>query len=146
MTVEFIGMIHHREASETIRTAAGDHRRGYIRDSLGRPRPAVSTRSWSLFLRRSGRFLVAAAAAAHTEKLGFLVAHRPGFRRPTCGAEIRQLDQITAAGRRSTSSAPATTRPVRDGDTLTKADRYAAPTNMIDPAADWTEPGPDRRS
>ena len=41
-------------------------------------------------------FLLAAAAAAHTERLSFLVAHRPGFVAPTLAArKFATLDQIT---------------------------------------------------
>jgi alkanesulfonate monooxygenase len=39
---------------------------------------------------------VAAYAAAHTERLGFLVAHRPGFMAPTLAARaFATLDQFT---------------------------------------------------
>lgn len=48
-------------------------------------------------------FLLAAAAAAHTKRLGFLVAHRPGFVAPTLAArKFATLDQIT--GTRGDSS------------------------------------------
>ena len=41
-------------------------------------------------------FLVAQHAAAHTEKLGYLIAHRPGFVAPTLMArKIATFDQIT---------------------------------------------------
>src|SRR5437588_7500234 len=42
-------------------------------------------------------FLVALHAAAHTERLGYLVAHRPGFVAPTLMArKIATFDHLTA--------------------------------------------------
>ncbi|MCU1657968.1 MAG: alkanesulfonate monooxygenase [Pseudonocardiales bacterium] len=70
---------------------------------------------------------VAAYAAAHTERLTFLVAHRPGFVFPTVAARVfATLDQFTA-GRVAlhTISGAADAEQRRDGDYLSKADRYA---------------------
>ena len=67
MTIEFIGMI-----------------RGYIRDFAqaaeagGFDRLLVGYDSDA-----PDGFLVAASAASHTDRIGFLVAHRPGFVAPT---------------------------------------------------------------
>ena len=45
-------------------------------------------------------FLVAQHAAQHTERLGFLIAHRPGFVAPTLFArQATTLDQFTGGGR-----------------------------------------------
>ncbi|GAA2603475.1 LLM class flavin-dependent oxidoreductase [Paractinoplanes durhamensis] len=70
---------------------------------------------------------VAAYAAARTERLGFLVAHRPGFVAPTLAARtFATLDQFTG-GRVAlniiTGGHDAEQR--RDGDYLTKDERYA---------------------
>ena len=70
---------------------------------------------------------VAAYAAAHTERLKFLVAHRPGFVAPTLAARtFATLDQFT--GGRVTLNIITGGHDVeqrRDGDYLSKDDRYA---------------------
>ena len=44
----------------------------------------------------SDGFEVAGYAAAHTERLGYLIAHRPGFVAPTLAArKAATLDQLT---------------------------------------------------
>ena len=69
---------------------------------------------------------VAAYAAAHTDRLGFLVAHRPGFVFPTVAARtFATLDQFTG-GRIAfhTISGGHDSEQRRDGDYSTKAERY----------------------
>jgi len=70
---------------------------------------------------------VAAYAAAHTERLHFLIAHRPGFVFPTVAARsFATLDQFTAgrvALHAITGGNDAEQR--RDGDYLPKDERYA---------------------
>ena len=47
-------------------------------------------------------FAVAGYAAQHTTKLGFLIAHRPGFVQPTVTARLAAtLDQLTGGALRS---------------------------------------------
>ena len=77
---------------------------------------------------------VAAYAAAHTERLGFLVAHRPGFVAPTLAArQFTTLDQFTG-GRIAvhiiTGGHDAEQR--RDGDYLSKDERYARTDEYLD--------------
>jgi len=70
---------------------------------------------------------VAAYAAAHTDRLGFLVAHRPGFVFPTVAARVfATLDQF-AEGRIAfhTISGASDAEQLRDGDHTTKEQRYA---------------------
>jgi alkanesulfonate monooxygenase len=69
---------------------------------------------------------VAAYAAAHTDRLGFLVAHRPGFVFPTVAARtFATLDQFTE-GRIAFHTITGGHDPEqrRDGDYLTKDQRY----------------------
>lgn len=72
--------------------------------------------------------IVAAHAAAITSKLGFLVAHRPGFTQPTVAArQLATLDQLSD-GRVAVHiiTGGADEEMARDGDTRTvKAERYA---------------------
>ena len=72
--------------------------------------------------------IVAAHAAALTTKLGFLVAHRPGFTQPTVAArQLATLDQLSG-GRVAVHiiTGGADDEMARDGDVGTlKAERYA---------------------
>ncbi len=70
--------------------------------------------------------LVAAHAAAITTKLGFLVAHRPGFTQPTLAArQLATLDRLSG-GRVAVHiiTGGADEEMARDGDTSTKEERY----------------------
>lgn len=70
---------------------------------------------------------VAAYAAAHTERLGFLLAQRPGFVFPTVAARnYATLDQFTG-GRLALNiiTGGSDVEQRRDGDYLTKEQRYA---------------------
>lgn len=69
---------------------------------------------------------VAAYAAAHTDRLNFLIAHRPGFVFPTVAARMfATLDQFSR-GRVAVHviSGASDAEQQRDGDYLSKADRY----------------------
>ena len=71
--------------------------------------------------------IVAAHAAAVTTKLGFLIAHRPGFTQPTLAArQLATLDQLSE-GRVAVHiiTGGADDEMARDGDRSTKAERYA---------------------
>jgi alkanesulfonate monooxygenase len=72
-------------------------------------------------------FQVAAYAAAKTERLGFLLAHRPGFVAPTLAArQLATLDQFSG-GRLAVHiiSGGSDAEQRRDGDFIGKDDRYA---------------------
>ncbi|WP_112384194.1 LLM class flavin-dependent oxidoreductase [Sphingomonas carotinifaciens] len=71
--------------------------------------------------------IVAAHAAAITTKLGFLIAHRPGFTQPTLAArQLATLDQLSG-GRVAVHiiTGGADSEMARDGDHSIKDDRYA---------------------
>ena len=71
--------------------------------------------------------IVAAHAAAITTKLGFLIAHRPGFTQPTLAArQLATLDQLSE-GRVAVHiiTGGADEEMARDGDTSIKTERYA---------------------
>ena len=145
MTVEFIGMIHHRQASEIHPPPPAVLDRGYIRDFAQAAEAGGFDRVLvGYYADGPDGFLLAAAAAAHTERLSFLVAHRPGFVSPTLAArKFATLDQITggrAAMHVITGGDDADQ--FRDGDTLGKEDRYARTDEYVDILKRiWTEPG-----
>jgi alkanesulfonate monooxygenase len=146
MTVEFIGMIHHRQASEIHPASGPIMDLGYIREFAqaaeagGFDRLLVGYHSDA-----PDGFLVAASAAAHTSRIGFLVAHRPGFVAPTVAArKFATLDQITG-GRAAIHviSGGDDVDQLRDGDTLAKDERYARTDEYVEILKRiWTEKGP----
>jgi alkanesulfonate monooxygenase len=135
MPVEFIGMIGTQDESETRLTTGPVIDREYVRrftrahEDGGFDRVLIGYGS-----ARPDGAQVAAYAAAHTERISFLVAHRPGFIAPTLAARtFATLDQFTA-GRIAvhiiTGGNDAEQR--RDGDYLTKDERYARTDEYLD--------------
>ena len=135
MPVEFIGMIGTKDQSE-IRNPVGpvidrDYVRRFSRahEDAGFDRVLIGYAST-----QPDGTQVAAYAAAHTERLGFLVAHRPGFVAPTLAARtFATLDQF-AQGRIAvhviTGGSDAEQR--HDGDYLAKDERYARTDEYLD--------------
>src|ERR1700683_67419 len=128
MPVEFIGMIATKDASETRYTPGPPIDPAYVRkfarahEDAGFDRVLIGYAS-----SQPDGTQVAAYAAAHTERLSFLVAHRPGFVAPTLAARtFATLDQF-AGGRIGvhiiTGGSDGEQR--RDGDYLSKDERYA---------------------
>src|SRR6202034_3658456 len=77
---------------------------------------------------------VASYAAAHTERLSFLIAHRPGFMAPTLAARtFATLDQFTG-GRIAVHiiTGGSDTEQRRDGDYLAKDERYDRTDEYLD--------------
>jgi alkanesulfonate monooxygenase len=135
MPVEFIGMIGTKDQSEIRNTAGPVIDRDYVRrfarahEDAGFDRVLIGYAST-----QPDGTQVAAYAAAHTERLGFLVAHRPGFVAPTLAARtFATLDQFTG-GRIAvhiiTGGSDAEQR--ADGDYLGKDERYARTDEYLD--------------
>jgi alkanesulfonate monooxygenase len=146
MPVEFIGMIGTSDMSET-RTTTGpvidkDYTRRFVRahEDAGFDRVLIGYSSAS-----PDGTQVAAYAAAQSERLGFLVAHRPGFIAPTLAARtFATLDEFSG-GRIAvhiiTGGSDAEQR--RDGDFLSKDERYARTDEYLDIVKlAWTEQTP----
>ena len=135
MPVEFIGMISTRDQSEIRRSAGPVVDRDYVRrfsrahEDAGFDRVLIGYSS-----SQPDGLQVAAYAAAHTERLGFLVAHRPGFVAPTLAARtLATLDQFTggrAAVHIITGGSDGEQR--RDGDYLAKDERYDRTDEYLD--------------
>jgi alkanesulfonate monooxygenase len=90
-------------------------------------------------------FLIGAHAAAATDRLGFLLAHRPGFVAPTLAArKLATLDQLTG-GRLAVHmiSGGNDTDQARDGDFVDHAGRYRRTEEYIEILKKvWTETEP----
>lgn len=84
-------------------------------------------------------------AASVTERLGFMIAHRPGFIAPTYAARaLATLDHFTR-GRVAVHiiTGGADDEMARDGDHLTKAERYARTDEYLDVMRrEWTSERP----
>lgn len=125
--VEFIGMIQARPQSEVLPPKGPTIDPGYVRDSAQAHDEGGFDRiliGW--YSNGPDGLQIAAHAAAHTKKVGFLVAHRPGFQSPTNAARsFATLDQLSS-GRASihviSGGDDADQR--RDGDYLDKEARY----------------------
>jgi alkanesulfonate monooxygenase len=135
MPIEFIGLISTKESSETRFSAGPPINREYTR----RITRAHEDSDFDKVLIGSGSFFpeatqVAAYAAQHSERLGFLVSHRPGFISPTVAARIFATLDVLAGGRISlhTITGGADTEMLRDGDHLTKDERYARTDEYLD--------------
>lgn len=127
MSIQFLGMIGHRLASETIPASGPLFNKQYIADFARAHEQAgfdrVLVGYWS---DQPDGFLVTAHAAANTSTLKFLLAHRPGFVSPTLAArKLATLDQLTD-GRLAVHiiSGGSDAEQRRDGDFLNKTQRY----------------------
>jgi alkanesulfonate monooxygenase len=146
MSVEFIGMIGTHDVSET-RAASGplvdpDYTLRFARahEDGGFDRVLIGYSSAT-----PDGTQVAAHVAARTERLGLLVAHRPGFVAPTlAGRTFATLDQFSG-GRVAVHiiSGGRDAEQRREGDYLTKEERYARTDEYLEVLKRvWTEPEP----
>jgi alkanesulfonate monooxygenase len=146
MPVEFIGMIGTRDGSEIRHSGGPPIDRAYVRrfarahEDAGFDRVLIGYAA-----SQPDGTQVAAYAAAHTERLSFLVAHRPGFVAPTLAARtFATLDQF-AGGRIGvhiiTGGSDHEQR--RDGDHLAKDERYDRTDEYLDIVKlAWTSDAP----
>jgi len=128
MPVELIGLIATNDQSETHQSDGPLIDPAYVRRFARAHEDADFDRVLIGYSSASpDNQQVAAYAAAHTERLGYLVAHRPGVVFPTVAARaFATLDQFSGgriALHTITGGFDAEQR--RDGDYLAKSDRYA---------------------
>ena len=135
MSVEFIGMIATRKASEIHAADGPVIDRDYVRqfaqahEQAGFDRILVAHHSTG-----PDASLVVSYAASVTERLGFMLAHRPGFVEPTLAArQLATLDQFTG-GRLAVHiiSGGDDAEQRRDGDFLSHDERYARTDEYVD--------------
>ncbi|TNC09877.1 LLM class flavin-dependent oxidoreductase [Methylobacterium terricola] len=90
-------------------------------------------------------FALAQYVASVTERIGLMIAHRPGFQAPTVAArQLATLDQLTD-GRAGVHiiTGGNDAELAQDGDGLTKDERYARTSEYLDIVkASWTSPEP----
>jgi alkanesulfonate monooxygenase len=135
MPVEFIGMINAKDISET-RFSPGppidvDYTRRFIvaHEHAGFDKVLINSGS-----PQPDGMQLAAFGAGHTERLGFLVSHRPGFLQPTVAARtLATLDQF-AGGRIAIHiiTGGSDAEMARDGDHSVKDERYARTDEYLD--------------
>jgi alkanesulfonate monooxygenase len=97
MPVDFIGMISHRLASEVIAPRGPTFDADFIREfARAHEQGGFDRILIGYYSNAPDGFLVAAHAAASTERLGLLLAHRPGFVSPTVAArKLATLDHLS---------------------------------------------------
>ncbi|NBA94904.1 LLM class flavin-dependent oxidoreductase [Pseudomonas sp. R5(2019)] len=146
MSLEFIGLVGPQEGSESqaprgpavdlefVKTFAQAQEYGGFNQVL----LAVNTSA-------ADSLILATHAAAVTERLGLLVAHRPGFQAPTFAArQFATLDHLSR-GRVAINviTGGDSGDLQRDGDFLDKDDRYARTEEYLDVfKKTWTSPEP----
>ncbi|HWX50670.1 MAG TPA: LLM class flavin-dependent oxidoreductase [Roseomonas sp.] len=144
--VEFIGMIQPRQQSEIHPPVGPAIDPGYLRASVEAHDQGGFDRiliGW--YSNGPDGLQIAAHAAAYSSNVGFLVAHRPGFQAPTTAARaFATLDQLSN-GRAAIHviSGGDDTDQARDGDWLSKDDRYARTDEYVSILKSiWTGTGP----
>ncbi len=128
MSIEFIGMIQPRQQSEIHPPQGPAIDLGYLRASArAHDEGGFDKILIGWYSNGPDGLQIAADAGAHTSRVGFLVAHRPGFVAPTNAARaFATLDQLTG-GRAAIHviSGGDDADQARDGDFLGKDERYA---------------------
>lgn len=135
MPVEFIGIVAHHEASESLAPSGPFVQPDYVRDLARAQEKGGFDRVLIAYASSvADGFVLAQHAAAHTERLGVLVAHRPGFVAPTVAArKFATLDQFTN-GRVAVNiiSGGQDSEQHRDGDYLSHDERYERSGEFVD--------------
>lgn len=127
MSIEFVGMIFPSQWSETRGTRTGDFDLEYLRhhsrahEQAGFDRVLIASGPGG-----ADSLQIAAFAAAQTERLGFMIAHRPGLWAPTAAARaFATLDQTTRGRIRLHAITGITAEPMEGEHIVDKAERYA---------------------
>ncbi|PVZ16493.1 MULTISPECIES: LLM class flavin-dependent oxidoreductase [unclassified Pseudomonas] len=135
MSIQFLGMIGHRLSSEILPPSGPIFDKAYItrfaqaHEQAGFDRVLVGY--WS---DQPDGFLVAATAGLATDRLTFLLAHRPGFVAPTVAARKLATLEHLLDGRLAVHiiSGGNDADQRKDGDTLGHDERYARTDEFID--------------
>ena len=146
MPVEFIGFVGNHNASETIARSGPVIDRDYIETLAKVQEHAGFDRVLLAFHSTSPEsILVGGHVAGVTERLGLMLAHRPGFTAPTVAArQLATLDQLSR-GRVAVHiiTGGDDAELAQDGDHLGKDERYARTEEYLDVVrASWTSERP----
>jgi alkanesulfonate monooxygenase len=146
MPVEMIGWIAPRVASEIIPAAGPPFDAGVVAETARiHERAGFDRVLIGYFSDAPDGFLVGAHAASVTERLGFLLAHRPGFVAPPVAArKLATLDQLSG-GRLAVHiiAGGSDSDQAKDGDWTDPATRYRRADEYIALLRrTWTEPAP----
>jgi len=146
MPVEFIGMIAPQEYSEILPAAGPVVDPGFaIRFAQAHEDSGFDRVLIGYFSSAPDGFIVASWVLQATERLGVLLAHRPGFVAPTVAArKLATLDQFSG-GRLALHviTGGSDEEQARDGDFLDKAARYRRTDEYLDIVRrTWTSEGP----
>jgi alkanesulfonate monooxygenase len=146
MPVEFIGFLHYQEGSESLAPSGPVVQPDFVRDFAQAQEKGGFDRALIAYASTAGDgFVVAQHAAAYTEQLGLLIAHRPGFVAPTVAArKFATLDQFSN-GRVSVNiiSGGDDSEQRRDGDYLSHDERYERTGEFVDILKKvWTSEAP----
>src|SRR5215472_17585702 len=146
MTLEMIGWIAPRVSSELVPPAGPPFDAGVIAETAHiHERAGFDRVLIGYFSDAADGFLVGAHAASVTERLGFLLAHRPGFVAPPVAArKLATLDQLSD-GRLAVHmiAGGSDTDQAKDGDWTDHAVRYRRSAEYISLLRrTWTEPAP----
>jgi alkanesulfonate monooxygenase len=146
MSVEFIGYVGHFNVSETVRRSGPAIDPGFIEATAKAQEHVGFDRVLVAFNSTSAESLLVGQHIAHvTDRLGLMIAHRPGFTAPSLAArQLATLDQLSK-GRVAVHiiTGGNDTELAQDGDHLTKDERYARTREYLDVVRqEWTSPGP----
>ncbi|HEK1684396.1 TPA: LLM class flavin-dependent oxidoreductase [Pseudomonas putida] len=146
MSVQFIGMIGHRQSSEILAPSGPVFDKDYItrfaqaHEQAGFDRILVGY--WS---DQPDGFLVTALAGLATSRIHFLLAHRPGFVAPTLAARKLATLEHLLEGRLAVHiiSGGSDIEQRKDGDHLVHDQRYARTDEFLDVVRKvWTHDTP----
>ena len=146
MPVEFIGYIGTQHQSEIHPAKGPVIDRDYVERVARAHEDGGFDRALVAFGSTSPESqLVVAHAASVTQRLGFMIAHRPGFTAPTVAArQLATLDQFSG-GRVAVHiiTGGSDDELAKDGDHLTKDQRYARTSEYLDIVRqEWTSEKP----
>jgi len=127
MAIEFVGMIFPSQWSETRGARGGQFDLDYLRhharthENAGFDRVLIASGPGG-----ADSLQIAAYAASQTERLGFMIAHRPALWSPTAAARAFATLDHTTGGRIRLHAITGITAEPQEGDYLVdKAERYA---------------------
>ncbi|ONG45629.1 alkanesulfonate monooxygenase [Pseudoroseomonas deserti] len=146
MSVEFIGYVGHFDSSETRRRSGPALDVPYV-EAVAKAHEHVGfDRVLVAFHSNSAESILIGQHIAHvTDRLGLMIAHRPGFTAPTLAArQLATLDQFSRGRAAVHIITGGNDRELaQDGDSLSKDERYARASEYLDILRqEWSSPKP----